>query len=105
MNLLVRESKGQSLEKRFSKKIHSFLNKNLVSVILVDPKFLRSFDCGQIDLCTIEKYSYTYCLKIYEVKSQPAISKIQMSRLRNSANLLSEIFNQSAIIEILYPDF
>lgn len=105
MNLLVRENKGQSLEKMFSKKIHCFLNKNLKSIILVDPKFLRSFDCGQIDLCTIEKYSNSHCLKIYEVKSLPVISKSQMSRLRNSANLLSEIFNQSVIIEVLYPDF
>lgn len=99
---------GTELEKYFSKQKHLKSKENPISsIILINPKMLRDFDAGQIDLCTIERKNRidSLILKIYEIKSQPAISAHQYKRLSNSAKLLSEMFDISVIIEILYPDF
>lgn len=99
--------KGRKLEEMFSLKVHDFNNSKLHSVLLIDQNFLKEFSGGQIDLCTIEKISShsQLVVKVYEVKSEPFVSYKQRQRLKNSANILCEVFKLSVIIEVLSLDF
>jgi len=82
----MRVNKGVLFELRLSKKIHS-----LYPALLVSSKFLRSRNCGQIDISYFSKNE----IILLEAKSSPVIAPnyIQLSRLKNSQNLLSKILD------------
>ena len=67
--------------------------------LIVQPKLIRSLGGGQVD------YSYLYANKVYiiEAKSSDKISRNQIFRLKNTAKILSEIFQTNAELK-LYVD-
>lgn len=73
---------GLNLERKYSEEIHL---KNIP--FLISAKFLRSCQCGQIDVATISTQEVT----IYEIKTSLAPSRAQQMRLRRSAELVSSI--------------
>jgi hypothetical protein len=86
-------NKGEILELKHSRHVHQ----NFIPV-LISSKFLRSFQCGQIDLAGFKNKT----LYLFEVKSKPeAISTRQMKRLNLSLTLLCEVFNAEGKITIL----
>ncbi|MFT6630155.1 MAG: hypothetical protein ACJAS4_000089 [Bacteriovoracaceae bacterium] len=86
-------NKGEVLELKHSRHVHQHF-----IPVLISSKFLRSFQCGQIDLAGFKNKT----LYLFEVKSKPeAISTMQMKRLNLSLTLLCEVFNAQGKITIL----
>jgi len=85
-------SRGDELEKNLSKIIH-----DKYIPVLISSHFLRSKNCGQIDISVFRKGK----LVLYEVKNTPeCISFKQRRRLNQSLELLCHVFNVEGSLEI-----
>lgn len=83
-------SKGELLEAKKSAQLH------LAAIpVLVSPKLLRTYGCGQVDLVIYERKS----IKIFEVKSHPmSVSMGQRIRLQKSADFIAQVMSSNAHI-------
>lgn len=96
MSLNQKLQKGSFLEQQFSLSFH-----DEGIPLLVDPLFLRSCGCGQIDMARIIPYRGEQIIQVVEVKSYPfQPSPFQLGRLRRSAHLLSQILDLSITLEV-----
>ena len=86
-------NKGDHLEADASELITK-----LGAPILISPKLLRSYGCGQVDLAVYARGKVI----ILEVKSRPSlISQKQLKRLRKSCHFLSTHFNAHVELKII----
>ncbi len=88
-------AKGVQLEKRYAQYFHSV--KEAVP-LLISAKFLRSRQCGQIDIA----YYYKGIIYLVEVKSSLRYSRRQQIRLHRAARLLSTLFNRPIILKYCF---
>jgi len=84
---------GTSLEIEISKKIH-----NEKIPLLISENFLRSKNCGQIDLATFKNGMVT----IYEIKKVRILHHKQILRINRSANLIAEYLSASVRIKYIF---
>lgn len=97
-----RISKGQSLEEKHSKRIHT-----KSQPLLIYSKVLRDIGAGQVDMAGVfyEKNFNEKIIKIFEVKSFAYLSHQQRKRLLHSAQFLSGIMGLSCRISVIFDDF
>lgn len=84
------------LEIHFSKAVHS----NSIP-LLISAHFLRSRNCGQVDLASFKKEKSGIRIELFEVKRGGNLSEKQRIRLRRSGALLSMIFDCSVRSQVL----
>lgn len=72
--------------------------------VLVCPQFLRTRDCGQIDIAVLEKRRGEHYLRVIEAKSSVQASRRQLQRLRSSVDFIAKILNVPGGLEQLCAD-
>ncbi|MGB0454654.1 MAG: hypothetical protein ACPGJV_13175 [Bacteriovoracaceae bacterium] len=90
---MKREIKLSELRER---KVNLFFHSQNIP-LLIDPKFLRSKQCGQVDCCVFD--AKKTLIKIIEVKGRAGISQTQLNRLRGTSQLLGLIFNCAVLLK------
>lgn len=89
------KNKGKILEKKLSKSLHFQSTPILISSLL-----LRELGAGQIDIARIQKYKNNKMIELYEVKNSKSPSKIQLNRLKNTQNLISQLLDCEVTLKI-----
>ncbi|MBH49064.1 MAG: hypothetical protein CME71_12925 [Halobacteriovorax sp.] len=65
------------------------------------PQFLRSRDCGQVDVAVLLKRRTEHYLKVVEAKSSVSCGTRQIRRLLDSVDFLAKILNVPGGLEQL----
>lgn len=61
--------------------------------------FLRSRDCGQVDMAILQLRRGEWFLKVVEAKATTSAGRAQLSRLYKSVDLLAKILNVTGGLE------
>ncbi len=69
--------------------------------VLISPQFLRSRDCGQVDIAVLLKNNTQHYFKVIEAKSSISASRSQLARLYRSVDLICKILNVPGGLEQL----